>query len=158
MGRREYYASSARQLNRSTAPERRRTAVVTPMPQRNHEELKRVHKRSPLKAFMVMVVAVLAMLPIVSLIAINARITELNKEIMDLDTEISRVTGDNLRLELEIEGMMSIKNVEDYAITELGMQKLSRNQIEYIQLNQEDKIEVSNNSKSLFDKFGDLLG
>lgn len=153
MGRRDYYASSARQLNRTVAPDRRRTGVVTPMPQRNHDELPRVHKRSPMKAVSIVLVALIAMIPVVTLIGLNAKITEVNEEIMRLDTQISRVTGDNTRLELEIERMMSIKNVEDYAITELGMQKLSRNQIEYIQLNQEDKIEVGKKSESLFSKF-----
>lgn len=153
MERRDYRSSSAYQLNTSTAPKRKSgTGVVTPMPQRSHDDLKRVHRRSPMKAVSVLLIAFFAMLPVVALIAINARITEVNERIMEVDTKISRVTGDNTRLELELERMMSIKNVEDYAVTELGMQKLSRSQIEYIKLNQEDKIEVDNKSESLFDK------
>lgn len=47
-----------------------------------------------------------------------------------------------MRLNLQLEGTVSLKNAEDYATNQLGMSKLESGQIEYVTLTQGNKIEA----------------
>lgn len=144
--------------NISTAPRRiDRRGVVTPMPEIEHSQVKRIHKRSPLKAVSILFVASIFLFALWSVLYMDAKITETDAKLSGLDSKISKLSNENTELELKIEGMMSMKNVEDYAITELGMQKISRNQIEYIKLNESDRIEIEEGKENLLKKISDLL-
>jgi cell division protein FtsL len=145
--------------NISTAPRRRndRGGVVTPMPTVERSQVERIHKRSPLKAVSVILIAGIFLASLFSVLYMNAKITEVDLKISKVDSEITKLSSENTELQLKIDGMMSMKNVEKYAITELGMQKISRNQISYIKLNDSDKIEIEKKDKSLVKKISDFL-
>ena len=44
---------------------------------------------------------------------------------------------------MQIDSVISLKNVEDYAQTQLGMVKMESHQIEYIDLSGEDRVVLS---------------
>ena len=84
----------------------------------------------------------------------QSRITALNQEI---DVEYS----DNVRMKTELEGRTSLENVEDYAENTLGLQKLDKSQVEYVQLQTDDVVEISTAQTNIFvkikNKFYEIL-
>ena len=59
--------------------------------------------------------------------------------------------SENLALAAEYESVTSLKNVEDYAENVLGLQKLDKAQIEYVELESDTVIEiVETQSQNIF--------
>ena len=50
----------------------------------------------------------------------------------------------------ELESKMTLKNVEDYAVNVLGLQKLDNSQIKYVQTQTDDIIEIPEENKNIF--------
>ncbi len=67
--------------------------------------------------------------------------------------EIAR--SENIRLKSELEGKMTLKNVEEYAEQVLGLQKLDNSQIKYVETQTDDIVEIPEENKNLFTKIID---
>ena len=63
-------------------------------------------------------------------------------EISELETDLKELQNENISLAAEYEARTSLKNVEDYAENVLGLKKLDKAQIEYIELPGDSVIEV----------------
>ena len=63
-------------------------------------------------------------------------------EISDLEAQLKALEAENITLAAEYESATSVKNVEDYAQNVLGLQKLDKSQIEYVELEGDTVIEV----------------
>lgn len=72
-------------------------------------------------------------------------------EIHSLEQELKDLQGENITLAAEYESRTSLKNVEDYAENVLGLKKLDKSQIEYVELPGERVIEiVETEQKNIF--------
>ncbi len=72
----------------------------------------------------------------------NVETNRLFNEISKLESELASLQSENLALAAEYESVTSLKNVEDYAENVLGLQKLDKAQIEYVELEGDTVIEV----------------
>lgn len=72
----------------------------------------------------------------------RAEIMRVDAEVESINTEITKLESEKTRLTCEIEQKTSYKNVEKSA-EELGMTKISKNQVVYIKTNDGDKAENS---------------
>lgn len=63
-------------------------------------------------------------------------------EITALEAQLAALETENITLAAEYEAATSVKNVEDYAQNVLGLQKLDKSQIEYVELSGDTVIEV----------------
>ncbi len=63
-------------------------------------------------------------------------------EIHGLEQELKNLQSENITLAAEYESRTSLKNVEDYAENVLGLKKLDKSQIEYVDLPADRVIEV----------------
>jgi len=70
------------------------------------------------------------------------RKNELYNQISAKKTELEELEAENIRLQSERDSNMTLKNVEEYAEDVLGMQKLDKSQIEYIQIQTEDVVKI----------------
>ena len=87
----------------------------------------------------------------------NAQIDENFEKVQDYKKELAAVEKENSQLELAIESSLNLSNVEQQAKELLGMQKLTNQQIVYVNLEKDDHIEsaaesVNINEESFFDK------
>lgn len=71
-------------------------------------------------------------------IALRVEISEVNSDIIDAKSELSAVSGEQTRLMVEFERMVSFENLEEAALT-LGMKKTDKSQIVYIRINDNNK-------------------
>ena len=74
---------------------------------------------------------------------IVSEITEKQKEYTDLQSE-------NVRMQTELAGKTSNKNVQEYAENVLGMHILNPSQVEYIQIQTDDVVEIPEEEKNIF--------
>ena len=57
---------------------------------------------------------------------------ELNSSIRKIKTEIAIANSENVSLNAELESMVSVSQIDAYAVENLGMTRLQSNQIKYI--------------------------
>jgi cell division protein FtsL len=128
---------------REREPFKRQTKVkIVPNP-----KTKQISKITVFKWVAVTVVVVLS---IVSIMLCNVKLTELNDKVIKAKSAYNSAKSEQTRFNMQLESRMSLKNVEDYAITKLGLQKVQSYQIEYINLANSDKVEVNNQDRNVF--------
>lgn len=96
-------------------------------------------------AVMAVLVLSLVVYPKVQQATVMADINKLNDQVMILESE-------NVRMQTAIESKSALKAVEDYAVDVLGMQKLDKSQIEYLNIENGNVIEIPEDSENLFVK------
>lgn len=92
-----------------------------------------------------------------ALIGNQLQLNELNTSLQSVNKQLSNAESEYIQLQMAAEARVSLQDVEEYAEGVLGMQKLSSDQIEYVRLNEGDRVEVSGQSAStsLWQKIAD---
>ncbi|MEF9852730.1 MAG: hypothetical protein RSB36_07285 [Hydrogenoanaerobacterium sp.] len=72
----------------------------------------------------------------------NVVLTEIGAQIDTATQEANELQSEGVRLQASLESKMSIKNIEESAESTLGLVKMDRSQIEYINLAPDDEVEV----------------
>ena len=80
---------------------------------------------------------------IIAVIATNAAITTTGTQIADIEEEIVLLESEKAYLEFTLESRMTLDQIESYAINELGMVKMDASQKQYVELESENKLVVS---------------
>ncbi len=114
-------------------------AQIVKMPKRkvNKASRKAARKQVSKTASVIMIGALLASM-ICAGIAIRVEISEVNSQILDAKTELAALSGEETRIDMEFERMMSYKNIEE-AARAMGMRKMDKSQIVYIRVNDTNK-------------------
>ena len=74
-----------------------------------------------------------------------------------LQAEYDDLVAQNVSMKSEMEGKMTVKNIEEYAENVLGLMPLNQSQIEYIQLQTEDEVAIAETDDSIFVVINDYL-
>ncbi len=83
----------------------------------------------------------------------NVVLTEIGDQINDYSAQYEVLKSENSRMQVELEGKISLRKVEEYATGVLGMAKMEPYQIEYIDMGGKDKIELSSTKNNgVFEK------
>ena len=80
----------------------------------------------------------------------KVQVTALYSQVADEKSAVEILQSENVRMQTEIEANMSLKNVEAYAEDVLGLKKLDKSQITYIQIQNEDVVEVTQTESNIF--------
>ncbi len=97
------------------------------------------------------------------MVVINSyvELNEVYSEISTASTTLSELRSENVRMQTELEGQASIRNIKEYAEERLGLKKMDQSQIQYIQIQTEDEVIVEEPEKNIFIKikswFNDLI-
>lgn len=87
--------------------------------------------------------------------------SKIYRQISSAERNLESVQSENVRLQSELESKMTLKNVEEYAVKVLGLQKLNNTQIEYVETQTDDVVEIPEEDKNVFvrikDKFDKLV-
>ena len=135
--------------NVSTAPKRQpeqdkpRMRVVVNNKKKTHVHVPaQVKKNSVVKAGAVLLgfLMVLGML-----LHMQAKLDDINRTIARTEQTLEETKSETVRLQMELNSIVSIDKVEEYAVNTLGMVKLEAGQVEYIDLSEGNQITVSGN-------------
>lgn len=84
------------------------------------------------KAVRISVVALLCLSMLFAVLYTNAKTNELTHEISGLEKNLSAAQSENTRLNSELDSLVSMSMIDQYAVEKLGMTKMKSNQIKYI--------------------------
>lgn len=122
----------------------------TPVPeQKPRISVRRERSIHPLK---IMAVAVLIFAMGFSLLYSRVIITELNADINAAETRLDVLHAEQVRMQTELDGKMSLKAIEEAAISEYGMVKPDGSQVSYVQVTTENKLEGKAKEEGFFEK------
>ncbi len=120
-------------MPRSAEPARKDNIVKLPQTKQQRRAKTRAVKRVSASAFAVMT-TVFVLAAMCGNIFLRLQINEVNSKINDVKSEISVLESQKTSLEVELERVISYSNIELEA-TEIGMQKMDKNQVKYIRVN-----------------------
>ena len=137
--------------NVSTAPKKRpdegkpnvRVVVNKNKKRKGVSAVKAVANRSALAKVSAVLIVFLAVLGM--LIHMQAKLDEVNRQIARSEKTLEETKSETVRLQMELNSIVSIEKVEDFAVNTLGMVKLETGQVEYIDLSEGDRVTVSGN-------------
>lgn len=131
------FAYDLSRFEAQTAEKRTQIEVVKKV--KSNTAVKTAPRISPLKAIVCMLLVIgVASALLYTRVLLTGRISDVSKA----SAEYTKLEAEGTRMSLELEGKVSLKNAEEYAGTQLGMVKKDNQNIEYIRLTQENKIEV----------------
>lgn len=85
---------------------------------------------------------------IIGIVYTNSQITEITTDISSVQSEITELESEKAYLEFTLESRMSLNEIEDYAVNVLGMVKMDSTQVEYVEIESENKVEFSGDNLS----------
>ena len=100
----------------------------------------------------IVMVAALALLMGFTLLYSQVVITELNGQIAAKQEELTTLQAENVRMQTELEGKMSLTEIEEKAVGEYGMVKPDNSQVSYVKLEQENKLEATKPEENIFEQ------
>lgn len=111
---------------------------------------KRASRMQALRRFRVTAASLILVGMVVTLLSCNARLTELTGEIQATQKELTTSQSTYDYLQGQLEGISTMKNVEEIAVDQLGMTKLDASQITYVTLENQNSIVCAENGFQRF--------
>ena len=102
---------------------------------------RRTRRQSFLNLVVYLAIAALAIGLVGYFITCNVRLTELNKELIAKQAELSALQSEEVRLRSEVAGETSAEKV-DRVVQANGMSPLNSNQVYYIEAEEEDQVSL----------------
>lgn len=115
---------------------KRRLTVHENGERKTRTQLVSEQKASAVKAVKVMIISLVVMGMLFSVLYTYAAKNELYHEISSLETELAVAESENTRINSELDSLVSMSMIDQYAVEELGMTKVQSNQIMYIDSSQ----------------------
>ena len=75
---------------------------------------------------------------------------QISNEITTLTREYSDLQAENVRMQSELAGKTSNKNIQEFAEEQLGMNPLNSSQVEYVQIQTNDVVSIPEAEQNLF--------
>ncbi|MEG0979106.1 MAG: hypothetical protein RR911_07210 [Oscillospiraceae bacterium] len=134
----------------SNAPKIQQISIPVATPQnkprlvkKTKSQLKAETRRANRKAFKALSVAALLLGFIGMVIFSRVQLDEISRDITKTQSQLNVLQSENTRLEMQLNAMVSLNKVDDYAQNVLGMVKQEGYQIEYVDLEGSDQVLVS---------------
>ena len=102
-----------------------------------------------------------AKISIVSILAVGlfyvvinsyVQLNEVYSDISAASTQLNELRSENVRMQTELEGQASIRNIKEYAEERLKLQKMDQSQVQYIQIQTEDEVILEEPEQNVFIK------
>lgn len=121
------------------------------------EEQQPQRARNGLRLFKILAVFAVCGFLAGALIYANAMLAEFKNESIVLDKQYAALKDEETRLNVELDSRVCMKDIDEYITDELGMVKLEKYQVNYIDLSQGDTMAVTQEEEGLFQKIGELF-
>ncbi len=128
----------------------------------NKKQLKAQKRRARIQKVLNVAAAAVVSAIVIGVVAFTltsrAQLNEMNSLINQKQEDIQNLQEEYERLSTELASQTSTQAVEDYAVNELGMQKIESHQIQYITVEDGDKVEVNETDEpNVFQKIGGAI-
>ena len=80
----------------------------------------------------------------------KASLSEVSTQISGKTTELQEAKSENARLQARLDNMVTLSKVEEMAVSELGLQKTTKNQVRYIYVHDRTMVQVAEKEENVF--------
>ena len=133
-----YNSSAAPKLR--PEPQRKPNLTLVQKTRKTAAQVRQQTTEDARRAIKVMVVSVTILLFMVLAIYSRVQLDEINREINSVENQMELAKSDSVRINNELNALISINNVEDYAVNQLGMVKIQEHQVVYVDLSADDYV------------------
>jgi len=113
-------------------------------PKKSKVQIKKEEQTATKKAQKILAIALAILLFMAMVIYSRVQLDEINRDIGNIETKMELAQSDSIRLNNELNAIVSINNVEDFAVNSLGMVKVQDYQVVYVDLSTDDRIVMAN--------------
>ena len=82
----------------------------------------------------------------------RVQLDEVNRKISSVENKIELAQSDTIRLNNELNALVSMNNVEDFAANKLGMVKVQEYQVVYVDLSTEDCVVMADGEATVINE------
>lgn len=118
--------------------EESRAQIVRMPKQKSNKASRRRARKQVSRTTSIIMVGVLLVTLICANIALRVEISEVSADTVKAKKELSALSGEETRLNMQLENLVSYKNIEEAALA-MGMRKMDKSQIVYIRVNDTNK-------------------
>ncbi|MBQ8687971.1 MAG: hypothetical protein IJ512_05430 [Ruminococcus sp.] len=104
------------------------------------------------QALKISIVSILTVTLFYFVINSYVQLNEVYSDISEASAQLNELRSENVRMQTELEGQASIRNIKEYAEERLGLQKIDQSQIQYIQIQTEDEVIIEEPEQNIFIK------
>lgn len=131
--------------NTSTAPKikpnnSRPNLRVVEKPRMTASQVRAQNALALRKIFRIIGVAVICLSFLGAVIYSTLQLDEINRDIASVDKAMNIAKSEKVRLDMELNSIISLDKVENYAANTLGMSKVQDHQVVYIDLSSSDRV------------------
>lgn len=131
--------------NTSTAPKinpnnSRPNLRVVEKPRMTASQVRAQNVRAFWNSLKIVGVAAVCLLFLGVVIYSTLKLDEINRDIASIDKSMSIAKSEKVRLDMELDSIVSLDKVESYAVDTLGMSKVQDYQVVYVDLSSSDRI------------------
>ncbi|MBR6835433.1 MAG: hypothetical protein IKM72_05450 [Oscillospiraceae bacterium] len=100
---------------------------------------------------MIIIAALGALVILFCVVYGKVQVSDIYSQINAQKSELNVAESENARLKAELESYTSLRNIEEYA-EEIGLKKLDKAQIWYVDIQQEDVVKIPEKNENFFVK------
>ena len=126
------------------APQRRPNLELIQKTRKTAAQVRQQTTADTKKAIKIMFISIAILMFMAVAIYSRVQLDEINREIKRVENKIELAESDAIKINNELNAIVSINNVEDYAANELGMVKVQDYQVVYVDLSAEDYVAKAN--------------
>lgn len=114
-------------------------------------------KVKPLEVVKWVFISLFVMMSLGSIMVGNIKITQINDQAAKMEKQLDTAKSEQVSLNSKLEARMSMSKVEDYAVNNLGLVKTQSYQIQYVQLTNQDKVQILGGNNSIEGFFQNVI-
>lgn len=80
----------------------------------------------------------------------KAELSEVSTSISETTSKLQEAKSENVRLQAQLDNMVTLSKVEEVATSELGLQKTTKNQVRYIYVQDRSMVQVAEKEENVF--------
>lgn len=126
------------------APQRRPKLELVQKTRQTAAQVRQQTSADTKRAIKIMFISIAILMFMAVAIYSRVQLDEINREIKSVEKKIELAESDSIKINNELNAIVSINNVEDYATNELGMVKVQDYQVVYVDLSAEDYVAKAN--------------
>lgn len=97
-------------------------------------------------AFFIAFAALLAF----AVVSAKATISEISTEISEQSSLLEEAKSENIRLQAQLDNMVTLSKVDEIAVSQLGLQKTSKNQVHYVSVYDRTMVQAAESEGNVF--------
>ncbi len=139
--------------NTSTAPKikpnnSRPNLKVVEKPRLTAAQEREQNRKALKKTIEIISIAAICLLFLGAVIYSTLKLDEVNREIAAIDKSMNIAKSEKVRLDMELDSIISLDNIENYAVGTLGMSKVQDYQVVYVDLSSSDRVLISDGKET----------